>query len=680
MKKQKNIFTSLIFLLFSSSSLAVTFSQITDLPGGSSVNSRALSISGDGNTVTGFGISAQGFEAYKWTQSGGITGIGELPGGGFESDGWGVSQNGNFIVGVSKSTNGFEAFRWTSGTMAGLGDLAGGTFSSIAFDVSDDGSVVVGRGNSGSSEAFRWQSGTMTGLGFLPGGSIKFSQANAVSADGSTVVGNSISSSGNEAFSWSSGSLTGLGDLPGGSFASTANDISADGTVIVGQGASITGDEASLWIAGKMFGLGDLPGSFVAATATATSLDGSVIVGNGTTGTEASPVSEAFIWDEIHGMRNLKDLLTARGIDMTGWQLTEATGISENGKKITGFGTNPGGDVTGWIVQDMTYITPGDFNGDFNGDGKTDILWHHRLNGVSWIYHMNGKALLSQGPVAGTELSWQIAGIGDFDNDGKDDILWRNYATGINWIYLMNGNTVKTSAALSYAPLQWFVSGIGDFDGDGQDDILWSKTEAGGTALHWIFLMGDTTTNPMTVKASNGLTRTALGLEVSGIGDFNNDGKDDILWRNVSNQKSWVFIMNATQANLQAGGGAAISTSTSLSNAVSSHNINWDVIGIGDFNNDGSDDIVWRNNSTGANMVYLVNNTAVTSETTIVGLTSDTSLQAKQVADFDGDGDQDILFSNNSTGVHKMATLAGTTQISLDTIVTVNPDWKINGQ
>jgi probable HAF family extracellular repeat protein len=53
----------------------------------------------------------------------------------------------------------------------GLGDLPGGTFQSAAPAVSDDGTVVVGEGRSAlGREAYRWQGGVMTPLGDLSGG------------------------------------------------------------------------------------------------------------------------------------------------------------------------------------------------------------------------------------------------------------------------------------------------------------------------------------------------------------------------------------------------------------------------------------------------------------------------------------------------------------------------------
>ena len=50
-------------------------------------------------------------------------------------------------VGYSHTDLGYEAFRWTSdGGMAGLGDLPGGIFESYPYGISDDGLTIVGYG------------------------------------------------------------------------------------------------------------------------------------------------------------------------------------------------------------------------------------------------------------------------------------------------------------------------------------------------------------------------------------------------------------------------------------------------------------------------------------------------------------------------------------------------------
>ena len=76
-------------------------------------------------------------EAFRWTATRGIEGLGFLAGGSVSSAAYGVSGDGKVIVGSSRSANSGtlrEAFRWTSGGgMVGLGDLPGGNFSSFGI-------------------------------------------------------------------------------------------------------------------------------------------------------------------------------------------------------------------------------------------------------------------------------------------------------------------------------------------------------------------------------------------------------------------------------------------------------------------------------------------------------------------------------------------------------------------
>ena len=106
-----------------------------------------------------------GSQAARWsTTDNACTGLGYLPGVTAlqpYSSSTGISSDGLTIVGASSSPNaqpwplpspnsfftGMEAFRWTQSTgMLGLGDLAGGIFSSTASGASADGSVIVGAG------------------------------------------------------------------------------------------------------------------------------------------------------------------------------------------------------------------------------------------------------------------------------------------------------------------------------------------------------------------------------------------------------------------------------------------------------------------------------------------------------------------------------------------------------
>jgi len=193
--------------------------------------------------------------AYSWTQSGGFVGLGTLTGSGIGSIAYGVSSDGSVIVGRSVSNNAspggyYEAFRWTqSGGMVGLGDLPGGLFSSAATGVSADGSVVIGGGINAANqaEAFRWtESGGMTGLGNLSGGI--GSMAYGISANGNFIVGVSGGSNFNEAFRWTQATgMVGIGFLNNDIKLSEAFDVSADGNVIVGGSNTADAEHATIW-------------------------------------------------------------------------------------------------------------------------------------------------------------------------------------------------------------------------------------------------------------------------------------------------------------------------------------------------------------------------------------------------------------------------------------------------
>ena len=107
------------------------------------------------------------------------------------------------------------------------------------------------------------QVATFQGLGDFPGGGF-YSEANGVSADGSTVVGFSRHTR-NEAFVWTfSGGMVGLGNQPGAEliYPSYGHAISGDGSVIIGTGSSSTNTEAFLWTADTgIIGLSLQPGT-----------------------------------------------------------------------------------------------------------------------------------------------------------------------------------------------------------------------------------------------------------------------------------------------------------------------------------------------------------------------------------------------------------------------------------
>src|SRR5258708_4053603 len=124
---------------------------------------------------------------------------------------------------------------------------------------------------------------------------------------------------------------------------------------------------------------------------------------------------------------------------------------------------------------------------DFNGDSRADVLWRNLSTGENYIYLGNGLTIARAGSInAVSDQAWQVKGIGDFDGDGKADILWRNSSTGENYIFLMNGLTIASQGSVNFVdPASgWQVKGIGDFDGNGKADILWRTPSTGDDYIH----------------------------------------------------------------------------------------------------------------------------------------------------------------------------------------------------
>jgi probable HAF family extracellular repeat protein len=323
--------------------------------------SYARGVSNNG-VVTGFGFippangPATGFRAFGWTQPAGMVNLGTLPSGNY-SAGRAVSADGSTLVGWSGTAASDRAFRYTGGVMTDLGTLQN-MWGSAAFDVSGNGQVVVGYcGTPTFKRAFRWTSGVMTDLGVPNGGGWVSSIAHGVSGDGSVVVGYATKSQANSsyAFRWVGGTMTNLGTLKNGAF-SEAWATNSNGSVVVGTSDSKQGRRAFRWVGNTMTDLGTLPGQ-PQSHGWSVSGDGLKVVGYCSNGSvEVSPSSgsnlstgRAFLWTSA-GMVDLNTYLPTLGINLSGWTLREARGISPDGTTIVGWGWH-NGQPEAWVAR-----------------------------------------------------------------------------------------------------------------------------------------------------------------------------------------------------------------------------------------------------------------------------------------------------------------------------------------
>jgi probable HAF family extracellular repeat protein len=93
-----------------------------------------------------------------------------------------------------------------------------------------------------------------------------------------------------------------------------------------------------------MQNLGVLSGG-MSTYANAANADGSVVVG----WDESAGSDRAFLWNASVGMVDLNVFLPTLGVNLAGWNLQQARGISDDGSVIVGYGTY-NGETRAWRV------------------------------------------------------------------------------------------------------------------------------------------------------------------------------------------------------------------------------------------------------------------------------------------------------------------------------------------
>lgn len=84
----------------------------------------------------------------------------------------------------------------------------------------------------------------------------------------------------------------------------------------------------------------------------------------------------------------------------------------------------------------------------------------------------------------------------------------------------------------------WTVAGVGDFNDDGKADILWQNTST-GQVYFWLM-------NGAAVASAATPGTVAMAWSIRGVGDYNGDGKADLLWQNSSTGEVYIWMMNGS--------------------------------------------------------------------------------------------------------------------------------------
>ena len=105
-------------------------------------------------------------------------------------------------------------------------------------------------------------------------------------------------------------------------------------------------------------------------------------------------------------------------------------------------------------------------------------------------------------------------------------------------------------------------------------------------------------------------------------------------------------------------------------------NTNWLIAGSGDLDGDGTDDIILRNQVTGENWVYFMENGQIR-QSTLINTVADTNWEIANIGDYDGDGRDDFLWRDETTGRNIIHLMDGTSIKNRGVLRNTNNTWRV---
>jgi hypothetical protein len=260
--------------------------------------------------------------------------------------------------------------------------------------------------------------------------------------------------------------------------------------------------------------------------------------------------------------------------------------------------------------------------GDVNGDGYGDII-------VGAPYYDNGQtdegvAFVFLGSASGfgttasatlesnqadARLGISVSGAGDVNGDGYGDVIVGATSydkgqadEGAAFVYHGSASGLSTTASATLesnqadARLGVSVSGAGDVNGDGYSDVIVGayyydkgQTNEGAAFVYHGSASGVSTTASATLESNQASAN--LGRSVSGAGDLNGDGYNDVVvgapyYDKLETDEGAAFVYHGSASGL-----STTASATLESNQASAH-MGWNVSVAGDVDGDGYSDII----------------------------------------------------------------------------------------
>lgn len=334
--------------------------------------------------------------------------------------------------------------------------------------------------------------------------------------------------------------------------------------------------------------------------------------------------------------------------------------------------------------------------GDVNNDGYSDVLIVSGMDfpseysfGAVYAYYGSASGLSSVPDWTGNfihSLYTVAAGAGDINGDGYDDIIFSRPKVGPHgngFVYLNYGSAtgIEINQAWSYANTRAGrgLSSAGDVNGDGYGDIIMSAYWEAPLMEHEdksILFLGSAegfSQNPAWSKSN------CYGESVSGGGDINGDGYDDVIIGDGQCSPGAVYIHYGSATGISTDADRTITGSDPNARFGSS------VSNAGDINADGFSDIIIgaRNDEdTGKAFVYYGSDSGPVESTMQVFQSDQINDQfgadVSSAGDVNNDGFSDVMigapnYSNGESGEGRVLVYYGSANLTPPVIINLSP-------
>jgi FG-GAP-like repeat len=253
----------------------------------------------------------------------------------------------------------------------------------------------------------------------------------------------------------------------------------------------------------------------------------------------------------------------------------------------------------------------------------------------------------------------------DYNGDNLSDVVWFNFGTDQHLIWHLANNqfvnqefvAADLTPQFSVSFFQNFTPRSGDFNGDNTTDLFFFNLVTGQT-FNYLF-ENDQVFDVVALPTVN----PAAGWRPVADGDFNGNGISDVLWHNFNTDANiiWSFGSNGEFAS-----------QTILPSTTS----NWFGEGSplpGDYNNDGTTDLLWRDDTAGTNIIWNLSGGLFANQTVLPVATSNWELFG--TGDFNADGTSDVLWHNFANDVNVIWQINNSQFVQQSNLPPTTFDW-----